>query len=258
MNTVPMMHEKTTTLAAMIDHSVLHPTATDDDLAEACRVAVHYRTATVCVKPYAVQAAAVLVAGSSVKVCSVIGFPHGNSTTEIKVAECVRACRDGAAEIDMVVNIGKVCGGQWDYVREEIRQINEACVQHGAILKVIFENDYLNDEQKIRLCVICSELHAAFVKTSTGYGHVKGADGTFSTRGATIPDLILMRKHSAPDVQVKAAGGIRTLDEMLAAMETGIARVGATATAAILEEANRRFGGGGETSMDVKADANGY
>lgn len=252
-----MMNEKTTALAAMIDHSVLHPTATDDDLAEACRVALHYKTATVCVKPYAVQAAASMVKGSSVKVCAVIGFPHGNSTTEIKVAECRKACRDGAAEIDMVVNISKVCGGQWDYVYEEIRQINEECLKHDAILKVIFENDYLNDEQKIRLCVICSDLHTAFVKTSTGYGHVKGADGKFSTRGATIPDLLMMRKHSAPDVQVKAAGGIRTLDEMLAAMETGIGRVGATATAAILEEANRRFGGG-PTTMDIKADDNGY
>jgi deoxyribose-phosphate aldolase len=238
------MSDKVKELAAMIDHSILHPTMTDADLREGCALAVHYGTATVCVKPYAVALAAELLSGSDVKVCTVAGFPHGNSATDIKVAECRRACLDGAAEIDMVVNIGKVLGGDWDHVAAEIRAVNEEALSHGAIVKVIFENDYLEDTHKIRLCRICSEAGVAFVKTSTGYGYVKGADGRFSTKGATIEDLRLMRLHSAPEVQVKAAGGIRTLDEMLLALETGVSRVGATATAAILEEAKKRYGGG--------------
>ena len=136
----------------------------------------------------------------------------------------------------MVVNVGKVLGGEWDYVEQEIEQINNACFDHNAILKVIFENDYLNEEQKITLCEICSKLHVAFVKTSTGYGYVKQDNGMFLTKGATLPDLILMRKHSGPEVQLKAAGGIRNLKDMLAAIEVGATRIGATATVAIIEE----------------------
>jgi deoxyribose-phosphate aldolase len=148
--------------------------------------------------------------------------------------------------------------GDWDYVQQEIQAINDETLLHGGILKVIFENDYLTDDLKIRLCEICNEVGVAFVKTSTGYGYVKGSDGKFSAKGATIPDLILMRKHSDPSIQVKAAGGIRTLDEMLAAMETGISRVGATATAAILEEAKARFGGGGTYTHQEGSDPSGY
>lgn len=245
-------------LARMIDHSILHPTATDEDMRKGCEVAMKYGTATVCIKPYAVAEAANLLKGSEVEVCTVIGFPHGGSATAIKVAEARLACSDGATEIDMVVNIGKVMAGDWDYVQQEIQAVNDETLLHGGIVKVIFENDYLTDDLKIRLCEICSEVGVAFVKTSTGYGYVKGPDGKFSAKGATIPDLILMRKHTDPAIQVKAAGGIRSLDEMLAAMETGISRVGATATAAILEEAKARFGTGSDSAFNAADDPSGY
>jgi deoxyribose-phosphate aldolase len=230
-------------LAKMIDHSLLHPTMTDKELEEGCAVAKKYDAASVCIKPYAVKQAVRWLAGSDVLVCTVIGFPHGNSTTEIKVAETVLACKEGATEIDMVVNIGKVLGEDWDFVKDEIKQINTACVENGAILKVIFENDYLpEDKYKIKLCEICSEIGVAFVKTSTGYGFVKGADGKYSYEGATEHDLKLMRKHSAPSVQIKAAGGVRTLDDLLKVKAWGVTRIGATATVAIIEAAKKRFG----------------
>ena len=223
-------------LAKYIDHSLLHPTMTDKDLQEGLEVAMKYGTATVCIKPYAVKYAAEVLKDSGVGVCTVIGFPHGSNTADLKVIETIEACRNGATEIDMVVNLGKVLGGDWDYVEQEIEQINNACFEHNAILKVIFENDYLNDEQKIKLCEICTKLHVAFVKTSTGYGFVKQENGMFLTKGATLPDLVLMRKHSAPTVQIKAAGGIRNLKDMLAAIEVGATRIGATATIAIIKE----------------------
>jgi deoxyribose-phosphate aldolase len=223
-------------LAKYIDHSLLHPTMTNKDLQEGLEVAMKYGTATVCIKPYAVKYAAEVLKDSGVGVCTVIGFPHGSNTADLKVIETIEACRNGATEIDMVVNLGKVLGGDWDYVEQEIEQINNACFEHNAILKVIFENDYLNDEQKIKLCEICTKLHVAFVKTSTGYGFVKQENGMFLTKGATLPDLVLMRKHSAPTVQIKAAGGIRNLKDMLAAIEVGATRIGATATIAIIEE----------------------
>lgn len=223
-------------LAKYIDHSLLHPTMTDKDLEEGLAVALKYKTATVCIKPYAVKYAAAVLKDSGVGVCTVIGFPHGSNTTDLKVIETIEACRNGATEIDMVVNIGKVIGGDWDYVEHEIEQINQACFDHNAILKVIFENDFLNDEQKIKLCEICSKLHVAFVKTSTGYGFVKQENGMFLTKGATLADLALMRKHSDSAVQIKAAGGIRTLKDALAAIELGVTRIGATATATIIEE----------------------
>jgi len=174
----------------------------------------------------------------------VIGFPHGNSSVESKAFEAVQVCRDGAEEVDMVVNIGKVLGEDWPYVEKEITAVLDVCHRNGAILKVIFENDFLPDDRlKIKLCEICSHLKAEFVKTSTGYGFVQGPDKTYSTRGATEHDLRLMRKHAAPSVQVKAAGGVRTLDNLLAVKALGVTRVGATATAAILDEAKVRFEG---------------
>jgi deoxyribose-phosphate aldolase len=221
-------------LAKYIDHSVLHPTATDKDLEEACRIGIKYKTATVCVKPSAVALAAKLLKGSGVGVCTVIGFPHGGNTTDIKVIETIEACRNGATEIDMVVNIGKVISADWEYVENEIAQIMDATLDHNAILKVIFENDYLNDDQKIQLCKICSGLHVAFVKTSTGFGFVKQEDGKFLAKGATIHDLKLMREHCTQDVQIKASGGIRTKNEVLAAIEAGATRVGLSATEDIL------------------------
>jgi deoxyribose-phosphate aldolase len=222
-------------LAKYIDHSILHPTMTDADLEEGCRIAIAYGTATVCIKPYAVAKAARLLDGTGIGVCTVIGFPHGSNTTDLKVIETIEACRNGATEIDMVVNIGKVLGEDWTYVENEIEQIMHSALQHNATLKVIFENDYLEDKHKIKLCEICSTLHVAFVKTSTGYGYVKQDNGFFQTKGATLNDLRLMRAHCGADVQVKAAGGIRTLKDMLAAIDAGATRIGATATVSIID-----------------------
>ncbi|MCU0391009.1 MAG: deoxyribose-phosphate aldolase [Thermoflexibacter sp.] len=231
------------TLAKMIDHSLLHPTMTDKDLEEGCAIAKKYDVASVCIKPYAVKDAVKWLAGSEVLVCTVIGFPQGNSTVSIKVAETEQACKDGATEIDMVVNIGKVLGEDWDYIQDEIKQIHDTCLKYSSILKVIFENDYLpEDKYKIRLCEICSEIGVEFVKTSTGYGFVKGNDGKYSYAGATEHDLKLMRKHSHASVQVKAAGGVRSLDDLLKVKAWGVTRIGATATIAIIEEAKKRFG----------------
>ncbi len=219
-------------IARMIDHSLLNPVMTDQDLEEGCRIALQYNVATVCIKPYYLKRCAELLAGSTVKPTTVIGFPHGGHTTAIKVAETEQALRDGALELDMVVNIGKVLSGDWEYVRQDIRAVVEAGHAAGALVKVIFENCYLQDAHKIRLCELCGEVGADFVKTSTGYG----------TGGATIEDLRLMRRHAPPHVQVKAAGGIRTFDQLLEARAAGATRVGATRTADILEECKRRLG----------------
>lgn len=227
-------------LAKMIDHSLLHPTMTDAEILTGCEIARKYDVATVCVKPYAVAMCKSALAGSSVGVCSVIGFPHGNNTTQIKVAETELAIREGATEIDMVINIGKALGGDWDYVRADIDAVNQACVNNGAILKVIFETDYLQDEHIIQLCEICSALKVAFVKTSSGYGFVKQASGDYNYRGATEHVLTLMRQHSAPEVQIKAAGGVRNLDQLLKVRALGCTRCGATATESMLEEAKKR------------------
>lgn len=227
-------------LAKMIDHSLLHPTFTDEVIEKGCLIAKKYSVATVCVKPYAVEMSVKLLKGSDVKVCSVVTFPHGNSTTKNKCVETEEACKLGATEIDMVVNIGKVLGGDYSYVENEIKQINDVCLKNKAILKVIFENDYLQDQHIIKLCEICSKVKVAFVKTSTGYGFVKQADGAYNYKGATIEHLKLMRKHSSPEVQIKAAGGVRDLDGLLKVMEIGVTRIGATATETILEEAKKR------------------
>jgi len=231
-------------IAAMIDHSLLHPTLTDKELMEGCQLAATYQTASVCIKPYAVADAARWLAGTGVRTGTVIGFPHGNSAISVKMAETRQACLDGAVEIDMVVNIGKVLGEEWNYVKQEISTINQETTAHGAILKVIFENDYLKDEHKIKLCEICSEARVAFVKTSTGFAFLKSPEGQFITKGASLHDVALMRKHSAPWVMVKAAGGIRTLDDVIRHRSAGATRIGATATVSILTEARARWEGG--------------
>ena len=229
-----------TSLAKMIDHSLLHPTMTDEAIIAGCQLSKRYGVATACVKPYAVKLARDILHGSGVEVCAVIAFPHGNSTTAIKVLEGKAAVLEGATEIDMVVNLGKVLGGDWGYVSEDIKAVNAAVVSNGALLKVIFENDYLEDQQIIRLCEICA-LHAvAFVKTSSGYGFVKQSNGMYSYQGATDHQLRLMRAHSPSYVQLKAAGGVRSLDDLLRVREIGVTRIGATATESILEEARRR------------------
>jgi deoxyribose-phosphate aldolase len=220
-------------LAKMIDHSLLQPTFTDEELERGCQLAREYDVASVCIKPYAVRRAVELLAGSTVLVGTTIGFPHGGHVTEIKKVEARQAAADGAKELDMVVNIGKVLSGDWKYVGDDVCAVVEQAHRDGAIVKVIFENCFLNDAQKEQLCHICSEAGADFVKTSTGYGD----------SGATDDDLRLMRRCSPPRVQVKAAGGVRTFDRLVAVRALGVTRVGATATKAILDECKSRLKG---------------
>jgi deoxyribose-phosphate aldolase len=232
-------------LAKMIDHSILHPTITDSMLEKECEVALKFGVASVCIKPYMVTKAAELLKGTDVAVGCVVGFPHGNSTSAVKVFEAIQACKDGAREIDMVINIGKTLSGDWSYVENEVRVITAMCHEHQALVKVIFETDYITKtEDKIRLCEICTRTYADFVKTSTGYGFVKLPDGNYNYQGATVSDIELMRKHSGQDVRIKAAGGVRTLDDLLKMREAGADRCGATATEAILTEALKQFGNG--------------
>jgi len=219
-------------IAKMIDHSLLNPLLTDAELEAGCRLARDYDVASACIKPYFLKRGSELLAGSSVAAGTVIGFPHGGNTTAIKLAEAEQALRDGGAELEMVVNCGKVLSEDWAYVRNDIQVVFEAVHQAGAILKVIFENCYLQDKHKIRLCEICAELSVDFAKTSTG----------FAPGGATLEDLKLMREHLPPRVRIKAASGVRTLDALLEVRSIGVARVGATQTAKMLTECKRRLG----------------
>jgi deoxyribose-phosphate aldolase len=218
-------------IARMIDHSLLQPTLTDADLERGCALARAYQVASVCTKPYAVRMALEWLAGSDVAVGTTVGFPHGGHRTRVKVAEAELAIADGARELDMVVNIGKVLSRDWRFVADDIRAVVEATHPRQALVKVIFENCFLADEHKEQLCRLCGEVGADFVKTSTGYGE----------SGATDDDLRLMRRCAPPHVQVKAAGGVRTLDRLLAVRALGVTRVGATATQAILDECKSRL-----------------
>ena len=228
-------------LAKMIDHSLLHPTMTDKELEEGCAVAAKYDVASVCIKPYYVKRAVELLKGTNVLVGAVIGFPHGNSTTEVKRFETEVACRDGAVEIDMVINVGKALGGDWAFVEQDVRAVCDEAHKHGAIVKVIFENDFLpGDEIKLKLCQVCERAGADYVKTSTGYGFVKQKDGGYNYKGATEHDLALMRRSVSAKVKVKAAGGVRDLDGLIRVRDLGAARCGASATVAIMEEYRKR------------------
>ncbi len=257
-------------LAKMIDHSLLHPTMTDLELEDGCRLAAKYGVASVCIKPYAVRRAAELLKGTGVLVGAVIGFPHGNSTSEAKRYETELACRDGAAEIDMVINIGKALSGDWDYVERDIKAVCDEAHRHGAKVKVIFENDYLtkggaalsSDDFKRKLCQLSERAGADWVKTSSGYGFVKQPDGSYNYKGATEHDLALMRASCSPKVQVKAAGGVRDLDGLIKVRDLGGSRCGATATGAMLDEYRRREaaerGGQGANSCDTQLGQGGY
>ncbi|MBN1154595.1 deoxyribose-phosphate aldolase [candidate division KSB1 bacterium] len=227
-------------LAKMIDHSLLHPRITDEDVIKGCELSKKYRVATACIKPYCIPLVKDLLSDSDVGICAVIAFPHGNSTISIKVREAEAAVLDGASEIDMVINIGKVISDDWKYISEEIKLVNETITMNQAILKVIFENDYLDDEHIIRLCEVCSEHKVAYVKTSTGYGFVKQSNGMYSYKGATDHHLKLMRRHCSASVKIKAAGGVRTFDDLLRVKALQVSRVGATASEAILVEARKR------------------
>jgi deoxyribose-phosphate aldolase len=218
-------------LAKMIDQSLLNPTLTAADLDAGCKLALAYNVASVCILPYSLKRCAELLKGSTVKASTTIGFPHGGHATSVKAAEARQAIADGGQELDMVVNISQVLSGGWDYVRRDIAAVVDVAHSAGAKVKVIFENCYLKDEHKIRLCQICGELNADWVKTSTGYG----------TGGATLEDLALMRKHAPPHVQVKAAGGVRDLDMLIKVRELGVSRCGASRTKEMLDECRKRL-----------------
>jgi deoxyribose-phosphate aldolase len=215
----------------LIDHAVLQPTQTDADVRAACALCVELGVASVCVKPSHVALAAECLRGSPVLVSTVIGFPHGGTTTETKVVETELACRQGAREVDMVINLGKVFSGDWNYVQDDVRAVVQAARLNNAITKVIFETGLLPDDAtKIRLCKLSEAAGAAFVKTSTGFGYVKRPDGTLAATGATEHDVRLMREHCGAAVQIKASAGIRTYDDARRFVELGAARLGTSST----------------------------
>lgn len=220
-------------IAGMIDHSLLNPTLTVADLEAGCQLAAEYQVASVCILPYYQKRCSEILKGSGVHPSTTIGFPHGGNTTAVKIREAEQAVADGCEELDMVVNISQVLSGNWDYVTQDIAAVIKVAHQAGQKVKVIFENCYLNDEQKIRLCQICSELKADWVKTSTGYG----------SGGATMDDLKLMVANVPKSVQVKAAGGVRDLDTLLQVRGLGVTRCGASRTKDMLDEYRNRFGG---------------
>ncbi len=223
-------------VVALIDHAVLSPTQTDEDLREACSMCIEVGTASVCVKPAMVPLASELLAGSSVVPSTVIGFPHGGTMTGAKVRETEIACQLGASEVDMVVNIGRVLQQDWAFVKSDISAVVEAASAEGVITKVIFETGLLpEDALKIKLCEICEEVGAAFVKTSTGFGFVKNADGSLQATGATEHDIRLMCQHTSDKVQVKASGGIRNYADARRFVELGASRLGTSGTLAIAQ-----------------------
>ena len=220
-------------LAKVIDHSLLRPELTESDVLAGCELAARYHTATVCVKPCHVRLAKEALQDSDVLVSTVVGFPHGGNVTAIKVAEAQQAMNDGAVELDMVLNIGQLRSGKHEYVQADIQAVCEAAHARGAKVKVIFENAYLTDEQKVIACKLSEAAGADWVKTSTG----------FAPSGATLEDLRLMRANVSDKVQVKAAGGVRTLPGLLEVIDAGVTRCGATATAAILDDFKRMKAG---------------
>ena len=231
-NIMSTLNSKTITyeqLAKVIDHSLLRPELTEADVRAGCELAAHYHTATVCVKPCHVSLAKERLKGSDVLVSTVIGFPHGSNVTAIKVAEARQAMDEGAVELDMVLNIGELRSGKTDYVRDDIKAVCDQAHARNVKVKVIFENAYLTDEQKVTACKLAEAAGADWVKTSTG----------FAPSGATLDDLRLMRRSVSEKVQVKAAGGVRTLPALLDVIDTGATRCGATATAAILDDFKR-------------------
>ncbi|TWU25028.1 Deoxyribose-phosphate aldolase 1 [Novipirellula galeiformis] len=219
-------------ISKMIDHALLTPTLSTSDLETGIALALAYDVASVCIMPYAVPRCAELLSASTVKTSTVIGFPLGVNTTAVKRAEAEQAIADGCEELDMVVNLSKVISGDWDYVRQDIAAVIEVAHAAKQKVKVIFENCYLNETQKIRLCEICGQLDADWVKTSTGFG----------TSGATSEDLALMRQHTPEHVQVKAAGGIRDFETVVSVRELGVTRVGASRTKEILDACRLQLG----------------
>ncbi len=234
-------------LAKMIDHSLLKPELDDAFVEDGCRLAAEYDVASVCVRPADVERARAILEGSDVAVGTVIGFPHGSTTTATKVFEAREALERGATELDMVIPIGALRSGRDADVRADVAAVVEVAHASGAIVKVILENAYLTDEEKERGCRLAEEGGADFVKTSTG----------FAPSGATHEDLALMRRVTSPHVQVKAAGGVRTLDDLLAVMNLGVTRIGATQTKPILDDFRARRSGAAATAGATADDAGG-
>ncbi len=229
-------------IAKLIDHSLLHPMLPDAELEKGCKLALNYNVASVCIKPYAVSMAKEILNDSDVKVGTVVGFPHGNSTIEIKKEETIRAIHDGATEIDMVINVGKALSRDWTFIHKEMEEIMAVCRLENAILKVIFENDFIQlDEYKIKLCEICNEVKVDYVKTSTGFGYVQMASKGYGYRGATTHDIKLMKNRTIPEIKVKAAGGIRNFRDFLKFKKLGVARIGVSATEKIMKEAKEFY-----------------
>ena len=227
-----ILNSKTITyeqLAKVIDHSLLRPELTEADVIAGCELAARYHVATVCVKPCDVKLTSELLRDSDVLVSTVVGFPHGSNLTAIKVAEAQMAMDEGALELDMVLNIGQLRSAKYDYVREDIKAVCDAAHPRGVKVKVIFENSYLTDEEKVTACKLSEAAGADWVKTSTG----------FASGGATLEDLRLMRANVSEHIQVKAAGGVRTLAALLEVIDAGVTRSGATATATILDDFKR-------------------
>ena len=222
-------------IARSLDHALLHPTMRDQEIQEGCQVAARLNCVTVCVKPYAIPLAVAVLQGTQTSVGTVVGFPSGSHPSQVKAEEAEWACRAGASELDMVVNVGKVLQNDWGYVQDDIAAVLTVARENKALLKVIFETDYITKEaDKIRLCEICSELGVDFVKTSTGFGFTKGANG-YGYQGATEDDIRLMRATCSSDVQVKASGGIRNREDAVRFLNLGCTRLGTSASAAILE-----------------------
>jgi deoxyribose-phosphate aldolase len=232
-------------VAKTIDHSLLRPELDDVFVADGCRLAAEYDVASVCVRPVDVGRAVAILAGTDVKVGTVIGFPHGSSTTATKVYEAHRALEDGAVELDMVIDIGALKSGRDADVQADIAAIVNVAHAGRAIVKVILENAYLTDDEKVRGSRLTESAGAEFVKTSTG----------FAPGGATHEDLALMRRTVSPHIQVKAAGGVRTLDALIDVMNLGVTRVGATATKAIIDDFRARRAGAGATQPAVVGGA---
>ncbi len=214
-------------IAKMIDHPILKPEMTDLDVIEQCKIAKEYNVATVCVRPYDVAPCKKILQDSDVLVSAVIGFPHGNSTTQTKLYEAIRAIEDGAVELDIVMPIGKIRSGDWNYVKEEVRAVTEACHEKNVLVKIIFENAYLTNEEIVKCCKLCEELKVDFVKTSTG----------FAGTGATVEHIKLMRESCGSQVAIKASGGIRTLNQVLELYKEGATRIGTSSTDKIMKEA---------------------
>lgn len=219
-------------IAQMIDHSLLRPELTEEDVRNGCEIAKKYKVATVCCRPSEVALVKQLLQGSDVKTTTVVGFPHGYNKTETKVFEAEQAIKEGAVELDMVINIGKLLDGDYDYVKNDIKAVVEVAHSHDVLVKVIFENFYLNDEQKKMACKLSEEAGVDFVKTSSG----------FAGGGATLEDLQLMRDNVSEKVQVKAAGGVRDLEMAIKVREVGCTRFGATRTQTIMEECYKEKG----------------